>query len=71
MNYFEVNTVLGFLMRIKAQTKDRIYSVNCKWCFAERTCYLCSKLDYELMTCLLNIFLEDLVLLHKSTGYEG
>ena len=56
MNSFQGNIVLGILMMIKAQTKTKISFVNCKGCVAERTCCLCSKLDYELMTCLLNKF---------------
>ena len=56
MNCFEVNIVLGLLIRTNAQTKDRICFVNCKCCVKKRTCCLCSKLDYELMTCLLNKF---------------
>ena len=71
MNYFDGNDVLGLFMRIKAQTKARIYFMNCKCCFAERTCYLCSKLDHELMTCLLNKFWKTLFCCTKSVGYEG
>ena len=54
MNSFEINTVLGLLMMIKAQTRDKICSINYKYCVAERTCCLCSKLDYELMTKMKN-----------------
>ena len=46
MNSFEVNVVLGLLMKIKEQKKARIYFMNCKCCFTERTYYLSSKLDY-------------------------
>ena len=56
MNYFEGNLVLDLLMRIKAQAKAENCTVNCKCCVAERTSCLCFKLDYELMTCLLNKF---------------
>ena len=56
MNSFDGNIVLGLIMMIKAQTKDKICFVNCKCCVAEGTCCLCFKLDYELMTCLLNKF---------------
>ena len=56
MKYFDGNVVLGLFMMIKAQTKEKICSVNCKCCVAERTCCLCFELDCELMTCLLNKF---------------
>ena len=53
MNSFEGNPVLGLLMMVKAQTKAKICVLNCKCCVTERTCCLCSELNYELMTCLL------------------
>ena len=56
IKYFEGNLVLGLIMRIKVQTKAKICTMNCKYCVAEKTCCLCSKLDYELVTCLLNKF---------------
>ena len=56
IKYFEGNLVLGLIMRIKEQTKDKICTMNCKYCVAEKTCCLCSKLDYELVTCLLKKF---------------
>ena len=49
MNSFEGNHVLGLLMKIKAQTKAKICSVNCKCCVVERTCYWCSVFDYWIM----------------------
>ena len=56
MNSFKSNTILGIFMMTKAQTKAKMFSRNYKCCVAERTCCLCPKLDYELMTCLLNKF---------------
>ena len=54
MNYLEDNPVLGLIVRIKAQTKEKVNFMNCKCYVAEGTCFLCSKLDYKLMTCFLN-----------------
>ena len=71
MNSFDGNVSLVPLMRIKAQTNAKIWFMNCKCCVAERTWCLCLELNYEVMTYLLNNFCKDMVLLHKSTGYEG
>ena len=56
IKYFEGNLVLCLIMRIKVQTKAKICTMNCKYCVVEKTCCLCSKLDYELVTYLLNTF---------------